>query len=166
MIAVYVDDLLIFRSDLDAVNGLKKDFNTRFEMTDLGEAHYCLRIQITRDRTKGAIQINQTKYIENILQRFNMQDCKPAATPMQSGIRLSKKMSPSNDKELEDIANVPYQNTVGSIMYAMLGTRPDIAYAVGAVSQFNANPGQGHWKAVKWILRYLQGTKDHCLQYT
>ena len=149
MIAVYVDDLLIFSNKLDAINDLKKDLHARFEMMDLGEVHYCLGIQIIHDHNNRMIQINQTKYIEDVLQRFNMQECKPAATPTQTGVRLSKSMSPSNDKETEDMNNIPYQNTIGSIMYVMLGTWPDIAYAVGAVSQFNSNPGQGHWKAVK-----------------
>ena len=81
-----------------------------------------------------------------------MQECKPAVTPTQSGVQLSKDMSPLNDKEAEDMNNIPYQNAIDSIMYIMLGTWLDIAYAVGAVSQFNSNPGQSHWKAVKWIL--------------
>jgi hypothetical protein len=61
--------------------------------------------------------------------------------------------------------NVPYQSAIGSLMYAMLGTRPDIAYAVGAVSQYCSNPGRGHWTAVKRILRYLKGTMNFSLEY-
>ena len=59
--------------------------------------------------------------------------------------------------------NVPYSSAVGSLMYAMICTRPDIAYAVGAVSRFLTNPGKEHWTAVKWILRYLRGTTKKCL---
>src|SRR4029450_12534750 len=61
------------------------------------------------------------------------------------------------------MAKVPYASAIGSLMYAMVCTRPDIAHAVGAVSRFMANPGKRHWEAVKWILRYLRGTTDRCL---
>jgi len=65
-------------------------------------------------------------------------------------------MSPKNEKEREEMKNIPYQNAVGSLMYAMTGTHPDIAYAVGAVSAYNLNPGMMHWKVVKRIICYLR----------
>ena len=61
------------------------------------------------------------------------------------------------------MAKVPYASCVGSLMYAMIATRPDIAFAVGVVSRFMADPGKKHWEAVKGILRYLSGTKDMCI---
>ena len=61
--------------------------------------------------------------------------------------------------------NVPYSSTVGSLMYAMMCTRPDICFAVGLVSRYQSNPRREHWKAVKRILRYLKGTMDYCLCY-
>ena len=60
---------------------------------------------------------------------------------------------------------IPYANVVGSLMYVMLCTRPDISYAVGMVSRYQSNPGKAHWKAVKRILRYLKGTVDYRLCY-
>lgn len=144
---------------------MKQDLNQKFEMTDLGEVHYCLGIQITCDRSKGIIEINQTKYIDDVLKRFNMEDCKPAVTPMQAGVKLSKSMSPTTQEQTALMEEIPYQSAVGSLMYAMLGTRPDISYAVGALSQYSSNPGMEHWKAIKWVLRYLKGTRNHHIQY-
>ena len=60
---------------------------------------------------------------------------------------------------------VPYASAVGSLMYAMVCTRPDIAYAIGVVGRFMSNPGKEHWNAVKWILRYLKGTSNMCLKF-
>ena len=67
-------------------------------------------------------------------------------------------MCPKTQEEMDYMSKVPYASTVGSLMYAMVFTRPDIAHAVGVVSRYMNNPGKEHWMAVKWILRYLRGT--------
>ncbi|GJT41413.1 hypothetical protein Tco_0941278 [Tanacetum coccineum] len=95
--------------------------------------------------------------------RFNMQDCKPISTPFPTDVKLSSKMSPSNEKERMEMSRVPYASAVGSLMFAMICTRPDIAHAVGVVSRYMAEPGRGHWDAVKRILRYIKGTSDVAL---
>ena len=167
VIALYVDDLLIFTNRIKELEELKKHLKERFDMKDLGDTHYCLGIQILRDRSKKQVRINQSKYIEDILSRFEMQDCNPISTPMDPGAKLSSKMSPRDDNqnEMEKMKAVPYQNAIRSLMYAMLGSRPDIAFAVGAVSRYLSNPGEGHWKAIKRILRYLKGTITYELTY-
>jgi hypothetical protein len=78
-----------------------------------------------------------------------MIDCKPADTPLNLSVKLSKDMLLTEEIDIEIMRNIPYQNTVKSLIYAMTGTRPDIAYAVGATSAYNSNPGEMHWKAVK-----------------
>ena len=92
-----------------------------------------------------------------------MSDAKPISTPLASHFHLSKDQSPKMEENREFMAKVPYTLAIGSLMYAMLYTRPDICYAVGVVSRFMSNPGKAHWEAVKWILRYLQGTIEKCL---
>ena len=72
-------------------------------------------------------------------------------------------MCPTTKEEKEGMAKVPYSSAEGSLMYAMVCTRPDIAHAVGVVSKFLENPRKEHWEAVKWILRYLRGTTRDCL---
>ena len=94
-----------------------------------------------------------------------MQDCKPVDTPIIKDQGLSLKMCPKTPREKEQMEKVPYSSAVGSLMYAMMCTRPDIYFVVGMVSRYQSNPGQTHWKAVKRILRYLKGTADYSLCY-
>jgi ATP-binding cassette subfamily B (MDR/TAP) protein 1 len=81
----------------------------------------------------------------------------PVATPLEAGAKLSKKQSPSLEKEESEMANIPYRRAVGSLMYCMVGTRPNIATAVGVVARYLNNPRLAHWQVVKKLLRYLQG---------
>ena len=76
------------------------------------------------------------------------------STPLATHFKLSSKQSPSNEDEKLYMQQVPYASAVGSLMYAMVCTRPDIAHAVGTINRFLSNPGREHWNAVKWILRY------------
>ena len=74
-------------------------------------------------------------------------------------------MSPSNEAERMEMSRVPYASVVGSLMFVMVCTRPDIAQAVGAVSQYMTNLGGEHWNAVKKILMYIRGTSNAGLCY-
>ena len=94
-----------------------------------------------------------------------MQDSKPIFTPLPVNFKLSSSMSPSNEAERMEMSRVPYASAVGSLMFAMICTRPDIAQAVGAVSRYMANPGGEHWNIVKKILRNIRGTSDAGLCY-
>eukprot|EP00253_Pinus_taeda_P034959 PITA_34959 len=87
-----------------------------------------------------------------------MHNEKPVSTPFASHFKLSKEMCPKTQEDMDYMSKVPYASAVGSLMYAMVCTRPDIAHAVGVVSGYMNNPGKEHWMAVKWILRYLKGT--------
>ena len=102
------------------LQGLKAQMSRRFEMTDLGEVKYCLGLEISRNRTNRTIKIGQSRYIENVLKHFDMSECKPVSTPVEG--KLSNDMSPTTAEEREKMADIPYQNAVGSLMYAMLGT--------------------------------------------
>ena len=84
-------------------------------------------------------------------------------TPLENHFKLSKEQSPKTAEERDHMALVPYASAVGSLMYAMVCTRPDIAHAVRVVSRYMANPGKEHWEAVKWLLRYLRGTSSTSL---
>ncbi|CAL9011601.1 unnamed protein product, partial [Prunus brigantina] len=86
-----------------------------------------------------------------------MDKAKLVSSPFPSHFKLSSKQSPTCEKEKENMAMVPYSSAVGSMMYAMICTRPDITHAVGVVSRFLSKPGREHWNAVKWILKYLRG---------
>ena len=134
-------------------------------MKDLGPANKILGMQIHRDRNNRKIWLSQKNYLKKVLRRFNMQYGKPISTPLPVNFKLSSSMSPSNEEGMMEMSRVPYASAVGSLMFAMICTRPDIAHAVGVVSRYMANPGREHWNAVKRILRYIKGTSDVALCY-
>ncbi|KAH9771354.1 Integrase catalytic domain-containing protein [Citrus sinensis] len=158
---LYVDDMLIASKSKDEIEKLKTQLNQEFEMKDLGEAKKILGMEICRDRARGKVSLSQKQYLKKVLQQFGMtEQTKPVSTPLASHFKLSTQLSPSTDAEREYMLQVLYSNAVGSLMYAMVCTRPDISHAVGIVSRYMHNPGKGHWQTVKWILRYIQKTMD------
>jgi hypothetical protein len=163
--ALYVDDLLLFSNSQERLEALKRDLSSRFKMTDLGEAHYVLGIQIERDRSTRSLSLSQREYVRKMLDRASLTDCRPVATPLEVSVKLTKADSPAGSTAPDQSLVRRYQSAVGAIMYAMLGTRPDIAFAVTALSQFSSNPGQTHWTAVQRLLRYLAGTVDYAVTY-
>jgi transposase InsO family protein len=165
ILAIHVDDCLISGSSPELIADYKQKLNSRYPLTDLGPVHWLLGIKITRDRDARTISLSQTSYIDNILARFSLSDAKPFATPITPGTVLSKDDSPSDDTEMVRMGKTPYREAIGSLMYASVATRPDIAFAVSALSQFLENPGEVHWEAVKRVFRYLAGTKTHALTY-
>ncbi|KAJ4716959.1 Retrovirus-related Pol polyprotein from transposon TNT 1-94 [Melia azedarach] len=165
ILLLYVDDMLIVGRNTFGIDWLKKQLSKSFAMKDLGPAKQILGIRIHRDRAAKKLCILQEHYIEKVLERFNMSNAKVVSTPLATHFRLSTKQSLTTDKEKKDMEKVPYASAVGSLMYAMVCTRPDIAHAVGVVSRFLSNPGREHWNAVKWIMRYLRGTSNFKLTF-
>ncbi|KAL0313433.1 UNVERIFIED_CONTAM: Retrovirus-related Pol polyprotein from transposon TNT 1-94 [Sesamum radiatum] len=84
-----------------------------------------------------------------------MEDSKPSSVPLASHFQLSKDQCPKTEKEKEKMDKVPYSNAIGSIMFLMVCTRPDIAYAISCLSRYMSNAGIPHWEALKWLLRYF-----------
>jgi transposase InsO family protein len=164
-LVLYVDDILLASSDMGLLHETKKFLAKNFEMKDLGEASFVLGIQIHRDRSRGILGLSQKSYIEKVLKRYGMQDCKPGDTPVAKGDKFSLNQCPKNDFEKREIHKIPYASVVGSLMYAQVCTRPDIAYITGILGRYLSNPGIDHWKAAKRVLRYLQRTKDYMLTY-
>ncbi len=107
--------------------------------------------------------LSQSQYVQTVLYRFGMGDCNPVSTLLDPNIKLVKE--PDN-ADLSEMKKVPYEALIGSLMYAALGTRPDIKYTVQALSQFNARPGPTHWTAAKRVLRYLKGMRNFGITYT
>lgn len=165
IIAIYVDDILIFSTNKNDSSIIKKELCARFKMKDIGDVKSILGFRITRDRNNGILLLDQEDYIKKILERFNMGECNPVSTPVDVNVKLDKSMSPKTEKERNEMKSVPYQEAVGSLLYAAQGTRPDISYAVNLVSRYSKDPGVQHWNAVKRIFRYLKGTISAKIQY-
>ena len=89
-----------------------------------------------------------------------MEDCKPIGTPLESNLKLMKLTDEEFAQVEAQMQGVPYKAAVGSLMYAMVGTRVDLAYAVSVVSQHMSKAGPIHWTTIKRIMRYLKGTLD------
>ncbi len=164
-LVLYVDDILLMGNDIPMLNSVKQWLESCFSMKDLGEAAYILGIKIHRDRSKRLIGLSQSTYLDKVLQRFSMEESKKGSLPLTSGTTLSRSQCPSTLEEQEKMQKVPYASAIGSIMYAMLCTRPDVAYGLSLTSRYQANPGLAHWIVVKNILKYLRRTKDSFLVY-
>ena len=165
-LVLYVDDILLIGNDKQVLSGVKDWLHKQFDMKDLGEANYILGIKLIRDRKNKLLALSQASYIDKILVRFNMENSKRGSLPFRHGIHLSKEQSPKTPEQKERMSRIPYASAVGSLMYAMLCTRPDICYAVGVVSRYQSDPGEEHWIAVKHILKYLRRTRDYMLVYS
>ena len=151
---------MIVGRNLSRIDRLKKRLRKSFAMKDLGPTQKILGIRIERDRALKKLYLSHEQYIEKVLERFNMSQAKVVSAPLANHFKLSSRHNPSTDKEKEDMSKVPYASAVGSLMYAMVYTRLDIAYVVSIVIRFLSNPRRQHWEVVKWIMRYLRGTSN------
>ena len=118
-------------------------------MKDLGNAYFVLGIQIYRDRSKCILELSQKAYIDKVLSRFGMSDCAPGDTPVAKGDKFSLHQCPKNELEKKDMERFPYASAVGSLMYAQVCTRTNIAYIVGMLGRYLSNPSMDHWKKRK-----------------
>ena len=131
----------------------KDDLKTRFEMTDSGKCTFVLGIELVGGADRS-VTMCQRRYVDDILKRFGMENCKAVTCPTDISSRLVL-------SEAATKVDAPFREAVGALMHLMTATRPGIAYAVGNVSRFMENPQQEHWIAIKCIFRYLQGIKEH-----
>ncbi|GJV79577.1 retrotransposon protein, putative, ty1-copia subclass [Tanacetum coccineum] len=146
---MYVDDILIMGNNIPMLQDVKSYLGRCFAMKDLGEAAYIFGIKIYRDRSKRLIGLCQSAYIEKILKRFYMENSKRGTILMQEKLELSKSQGASTPAKIQRMQNILYGSVVGSIMYAVKCTRPDVAFAQNITSQFQQIPGVVDWKSIK-----------------
>ncbi|XP_071686991.1 secreted RxLR effector protein 161-like [Rutidosis leptorrhynchoides] len=149
--------MLIFGTDQHQVDTTKKFLSSSFEMKDMGEAEVILGIRIKRG--SNGISVSQSHYIEKILNKFHFENCSPVSTPMDPTIKLFPNKG-------HPVSQLEYSRAIGSLMYAMISTRPDIAFAVGKLSRYTSNPSSVHWQALNRVFKYLKGTMDYGLFYS
>src|SRR5882762_1424188 len=156
---IHVDDFFLAASCLILAANFKKQLALIWEISDLGEATFCIGIAIERDLVNHHIYLSQTALINKILSSFNMIDCNPVSTPMESGLVLSRHSDIvlTHEEELE-LQDIPYRRLVGLLMYLAIATRPDISLAIQKLSQFMTHYCMVHWNAAKRVIRYLKGT--------
>ena len=117
ILLLYVDYMLIARSNIEEINDLKKQLSKQFAMKDLGAAKQILGMRIIRDKANGTLKLSQTEYVKKILSRFNMNEAKPMDTPLSSHFRLSKEQLLKIKEERDHTSKVHYASAIGSLMY-------------------------------------------------
>jgi hypothetical protein len=150
---------------MDVIKEVKSQLSSKFDMKDLSVANLILGMEIKRDHANNKLYLNRRKYVETILQRFNMHGSKLVKVHITIGVKLCADQCPKTQEEEEDMSHVQYASIVGSFMYAMVCTFPDIAHSVGFFSRYMSKPGKEHWTTVKRIFRYLCGTTSYGLCY-
>ncbi|CAA7055051.1 unnamed protein product [Microthlaspi erraticum] len=123
-------------------------------------------MDIFRDRKKGKLVLSQKDYLSKVIKTFGMCDAKTVQTPVGSQFKLHALTEDQPAAQSKFMDDIPYSSAVGSLMYAMVGLRPDLAYVVGLVSRYMGNPRRDHWKVVQLILRYVKGAANTYLTFT
>lgn len=153
-IIIHVDDFLIVSKNVNEIDETATHLKTKFELIDLGLLKKYLGIEI-RKNIDGFHCMKQTNYIDNIINKFGLQDAKPSGIPLDTGYLKIRKSQPAmNNSER-------YQQLIGALLYVAVNTRPDITASVTILSQFNKNPSSTDWTELKRIVRYLKGTRCH-----
>ena len=136
--------MLIAGFSIEEINNLKKQLSKQFAMKDLGVAKQILSMRIIRDNVNSTLKLSQSEYVKKILSRFNMNEAKSVSTPLGSHFKLSEEQSPKTEEEMDHMSKMPYALAIGSLMYTMVCTRPDIAHVIGVVSRFMSRPRKQH----------------------
>ncbi|GKC74949.1 zinc finger, CCHC-type containing protein, partial [Tanacetum coccineum] len=140
IICLYIDGMLIFRTDQVHVDWIMEFLSSKFFMKDMGEADVILGIRIKHESNK--IEISQSHYIKKVPKKFNYFDCTPVTTLMDT----SEKLMPNNGQV---VSQLKYSRVIGCLMYVMTYTRPDITFAMGKLSKYTSNPSTQHWQAIQ-----------------
>lgn len=156
IIIIWVDDVIIAASDENALKVVKEMLKEKFKMKDLGQLKHFLGIDF--NQCDGCVTMTQKRYVGKLLERFNMQNCKPRATPCEQKLNYSHGAEKMTDAR-------KYREVVGSLLYLTTCTRPDLSYTVSKLSQYFSEPTEEQWATVKHVLRYLKGSSDKELCY-
>ncbi|KAF7372211.1 Integrase catalytic domain-containing protein [Mycena venus] len=161
LVAVHVDDMLSAASSVAANDAFKAQLRSKWAITDLGDAQFCLGIAIVRDPERRTVSLSQTALIDRIIEQFHQTDAYAVATPMETKLNLQRSESITLSREdAERLATIPFRALVGSLMYLSIGTRPDIAFAVNRLAGFLSCYTLAHWQAAIRVVRYLKGTRN------
>jgi hypothetical protein len=158
---LYVDDIMIFGTNVDVIKEVKDFLSPCFEMKDLGVADVILNIKLLK-HDDGGITLLQSHYVEKILSHFRYSDCRSFPTAYDPSMLVRKNQG--DPKDAKD--QLRYSQIICSLMYLASATRPDISFAVSKLSRFVSNPRDVHWQALERVLHYLKGTTSYEIHYS
>ncbi|CAI7865162.1 unnamed protein product [Closterium sp. NIES-53] len=162
VLLLYVDDLLLFSDSKDLIREVKQRLGAEFTMRDLGPVTYYLGMHVDRDRAKGTIHLHQEKYVKGLVESFGMGDSKPVGTPLATGFSC---LTGEEESTIDEAEVKRFHSLVGSLIYAAVSTRTDLANAAGVLGRVVSNPHTEHMRAGGRVLRYLQGIPNLGLVY-
>lgn len=160
ILAVYVDDILLFSSDITKIKAVKSAINIEFEIDDIGECRKVIGMNV--DCEHNISRINQKTLIEKLLFDAKVDEYSKSS-PLEAKERLLKCTEKSAECGL--VSESEYRSCTGSLNFIAYTTRPDLTFAVSYLSQFNQCPHISHLKAVRRVLQYLEGTVDRGIKY-
>ena len=160
IVGIHIDDGLACSIDKTKLEKIIKDLEKEFEVKT-SDIEYYVGFEVKVNENRDKVFIHQSRYMQDILERFGMTECHPVSTPTNGKLLLEKE--DSDDEELEE--KIPYKAAVGSLMYASMISRPDISFAVNDVARWSKCPRKSHWIAIKRIFRYLKGTINWGILY-
>jgi len=163
IICLYVDDLALISPNINSINSFIKNIKKYFNIKELGPIQDYLGIDINYNLDKQVLKLSQERYIDKLVERFNLKDSLSIYTPLDSKVKLELNKDSSYKASKEDIKY--FQSLIGSLLYITLGTRPDIAYSTIKLSRYSSNPSKEHIDFALRIVRYLKTTKDITITY-
>jgi hypothetical protein len=164
ILGLYVDDSLLTGEPVEELETVKNMLQAKFKMKDLGSARHLLAIHIKQSPDRRFIELSQHQFVLTVLKRFGYEECKGVTTPMSPDF-AARAFRESEGANEFDMKRYPYRQALGSLMYLMVATRPDLAYILSVLSQYSTRFTKFHWDAVTRVFRYLQHSKDLVLRY-
>ncbi len=165
LMAIHIDDSTITGTSPTLIDGIQEEIARIFKITMLGPLNWLLGMEVKRDRKNHTLSISQTTYIDSLLRKFGMTDCKSVSVPLDPTTQISREQCPNTPSDVADMQGVPYRELIGGLIWLSTATRPDLAFTVCVLSRFLDNPGRPHWNAAKRVLQYLKGTRTLGLTY-
>ena len=166
ILAVHVDDMLLAGNSRKLMEEAKTWLAKHFKIKDMGVPKLVVGLEVIRDEKRGTTSISQGHFIDELAVRYNQDSMPMAPTPLSSGFEFTSEDCPSTEADKVEMSHLPYRSLVGALMYVMIGTRPNIAFAVGCLSRYLINPGKRHWDQALRVLNYLRNTRDLIISYS
>ena len=162
IVSTFVDDIKIIAPKRSGIiEGVKAELASAFSIVDMGPINFYLGLKVEQDREKKTIKLSQPSYIDKVLAKFHLDKAHPVNTPMKESVLLQ----PRTDEKASSSKRERYQGMTGSLIFLIVETRPDIAFAILISSRYVKNPRHQHTEAVKTILRYIKGSKYRGITY-